>query len=69
MSDLSADIIRLCDHRAVGTHEGDDAIDLLTAVDVAIRDLREIQACWDSDMARQRLLECEQLLTRAFADA
>jgi hypothetical protein len=64
---LSADIIRLCDRRVP---EADDlTIDLLTAVDVAIRDLREIRACWDSDIARQRLSECELLLTRAFAEA
>ena len=45
----------------------DEDIDLATAVDAAIRDLREIQARWGSDVARQRAQECEQMLRRAFA--
>jgi hypothetical protein len=45
----------------------DDEIDLVTAVDVAIRDLREILLCWGSDVARQRAEECELMLRRAFS--
>jgi hypothetical protein len=44
----------------------DEDIDLATAVDAAIRDLREIQARWGSDVARERARECEQMLRRAF---
>ena len=45
----------------------DSEIDLVTAVDVAIRDLREILLCWGSEVARQRAEECELMLHRAFA--
>jgi hypothetical protein len=45
----------------------DGEIDLATAVDVAIRDLREILLCWGSEVARQRAEECELMLRRAFS--
>ena len=64
---MSAEIIRLSDYRVDETI--DDEIDLVTAVDVAIRDLREILACWESEAARERVAECELLLRRAFADS
>jgi hypothetical protein len=59
---LSADIIRLSDRKVAGVPEL--AIDLRTAVDVAIRDLREIQSCWGTDLARERLLECQDMLQK-----
>ena len=62
---MSAEILRLSDYRI--DDGADDEIDLVTAVDVAIRDLREILLCWGSDIARQRAQECELLLHRAFA--
>jgi hypothetical protein len=40
---------------------------LVTAVDVAIRDLREILLYWGSEIARERTQECELLLHRAFS--
>jgi hypothetical protein len=62
---VSAEILQLSDYRI------DDAalseIDLATAVDAAIRDLREILACWGSDAARQRARECEATLRRAYS--
>jgi hypothetical protein len=62
---VSADILRLSDYR---TFDGaDDEIDLATAVDVAVRDLREILTCWGSDLARQRAEECELTLRRAYS--
>jgi hypothetical protein len=62
---VSADILRLSDYR---TDDGADGeIDLATAVDVAIRDLREILMCWGSEMARQRAEECESTLRRAYS--
>jgi hypothetical protein len=62
---VSAEILRLSDYRA---DDGDDGeIDLVTAVDVAIRDLREILLCWGSELARQRAQECELMLRRAFS--
>jgi hypothetical protein len=62
---VSAEIITLSDYRI---EDGDDGeIDLATAVDVAIRDLREILLYWGSDVARQRAEECELTLRRAFS--
>jgi hypothetical protein len=61
---VTAEILWLSDYRIDdGAH---DEIDLVTAVDVAIRDLREILLCWGSEIARQRAEECELLLHRAF---
>ena len=48
---MSAEILRLSDYRI--DDGADDEIDLVTAVDVAIRDLREILLCWGSDIARE----------------
>ena len=62
---MSAEILRLSDYRI---NDGvDSEIDLATAVDVAIRDLREILTCWGSDTARQRVQDCESTLQRAYS--
>ena len=57
---MSAEIIRLCDRRVEA--EADLEIDLRTAVDVAIRDLQEIEAHWGSKLALDRLAECRAML-------
>ena len=44
----------------------DPEIDLLTAVDVAIRDLREISRRWGEESARRQAEECRQMLEGAF---
>ena len=62
---LSAEIVWLCDRRA--KTECELAIDLRTAVDVAIRDLQEIQCHWGTETARERLLECQQMLRHVLA--
>jgi hypothetical protein len=62
---LSAEIIRLSDRKAA--RETALAIDLRTAIDVAIRDLREIHGCWGTDLARERLLECHDMLQEVLA--
>ena len=62
---MSAEIIRLCDRRQ--PTEPYSEIDLRTAVDVAIRDLREIQNNWGTSLALERLVECHELLRTAFA--
>jgi len=41
-------------------------IDLLTAVDAAIRDLRDIQTRWGEEAARIQAEECRLMLERAF---
>jgi hypothetical protein len=60
---LSAEVIWLSDRVQTAC---EPAIDLRTAVDVAIRDLREIQAHWGTELAHQRLLECQAVLRSAF---
>ena len=62
---MSAEILKLSDYRVDDGPEGE--IDLVTAVDVAIRDLREILSCWGSEVARQRTEECELMLRRAYS--
>jgi hypothetical protein len=62
---VSADILKLSDYRT--DESADSEIDLATAVDVAIRDLREILTCWGSETARQRAQECESTLRRAYS--
>lgn len=47
----------------------EEDIDLLTAVDAAIRDLREISARWGEESARTQAEECRRMLERAFASA
>jgi hypothetical protein len=63
---VSAEILRLSDYRMDDGADGE--IDLATAVDVAIRDLREILTCWGSELARQRAEECELTLRRAYSE-
>lgn len=45
---------------------GEPDIDLLTAVDVAIRDLRDIMRCWGQDSARRQAEDCRRMLENAF---
>jgi hypothetical protein len=62
---VSAEILKFSDYRI---DDGpDDEIGLETAVDVAIRDLREVLLCWGTARARQRVEECELTLHRAFS--
>ena len=49
---MSAEILKFSDYHI--NDVADCELDLATAVDVAIRDLREILACWGSEAARQR---------------
>ena len=62
---VSAKVLKLSDYRI--PDGADCEIDLATAVDVAIRDLREILSLWGSETARQRAQECELTLRRAFS--
>jgi hypothetical protein len=62
---VSAEILRFSDYHVEDGADGE--IDLATAVDVAIRDLREILLYWGSEVARQRAQECESMLRRAFS--
>lgn len=51
------------------TPEPGPEIDLLTAVDVAIRDLREIAVLWGQESARRQVDECRAMLEGAFQAA
>ena len=62
---MSAEIIRLCDRRVES--EADLEIDLRTAVDVAIRDLQEIEVHWGTKLALERLAECRAMLRTVLA--
>ena len=62
---LSAEIIWLRDRRVEA--EADLEIDLGTAVDVAIRDLQEIEAHWGTKLALERLAECRAMLRKVLA--
>jgi hypothetical protein len=64
---VSAEIIRFADFRVGPTDNAE--CDLVTAVDVAIRDLREILQCWGTDGARERAQECESMLSRVFRNS
>ena len=63
---MGAKILKLSDYRI--DDAADSEIDLLTVIDVAIRDLREILMYWGSDRARQRTEECELMLRRAYLE-
>jgi hypothetical protein len=60
---MSADVIRLSEFR--GDDSAVEKIDLVTAIDVAIRDLREVLLFWGSDRARERAQECADMLQDA----
>ena len=65
---MSAEIIHLDAYRmpARGPVE-EEPCDMVTAIDVAIRDLREILQYWGSAGARARAMECERMLSRVYA--
>jgi len=63
---LSAEIVWLFEQDA---EQDDLAIDLRTAVDVAIRDLQEILDNWGTELARERAVQCHEVLVRALAAA
>ena len=63
---MSPEILKLSDYRIDDV--ADSELDLLTVIDVAIRDLREILMYWGSDRARQRTEECELMLRRAYSE-
>ena len=60
---MTAEIIRLF---RTAEPEARTEIDLETAVDVAIRDLNDVQALWGTAVGLQRLRECQELLLRAY---
>ena len=59
-----AEIIQFRSRADIAEESGQ--VDLLTAVDVAIRDLREIAERCGEESARIQAEECRQMLERAF---
>ena len=66
-ADLTARIVRLSDYWHL--REKAPVVDLLTAVDVAIRDLDDVVSAWGSEQARQQATHCRDLLRAAFSAA
>lgn len=44
-------------------------VDLLTAVDAAIRDLRDIASRWGEEAARMQAEDCRRMLEKAYFSA
>jgi hypothetical protein len=65
---VTAQIFAFSDYRNPPATPDHVEIDLVTAVDVAIRDLREILDDWGSAASRQRAEECELMLRQAFRE-
>jgi hypothetical protein len=57
------------DEYAWGADDPEPEVDLLTAVDVAIRDLADIIAQWGSPAALRQAEACRRLLLRSFEGA
>ena len=65
---MSAQIIQLDAYRILAMEPvEEETCDMATAIDVAIRDLREILHSWGSEGARARASECERMLSRVYA--
>jgi hypothetical protein len=64
---VSAEIISLSERRAV--LRDPLVVDVITAIDVAIRDLCEIEVLCGSKEARRRAAECRQMLVAALSQA
>jgi len=62
-----ADIIQF--RARIEPKDEEDAVDLLTAVDATIRDLRDILQRWGDDASRAQADEFRRMLERAFAAA
>jgi hypothetical protein len=62
-----AEIIQFRSRADIAEDNGE--IDLMTAVDVAIRDLRDIAERWGDESVRVQAEECRRMLERAYNSA
>lgn len=63
---MSAEIIPF---PQIGLADEYPEIDLMTAVDVALRDLSDVALAWGTDQARSQMEECRRLLLEAYQAA
>jgi hypothetical protein len=64
-----ADIVQFRSRADLAEEALDTDIDLITAVDAAIRDLRDIVELWGQEASRLQADECRLMLERALAAA
>jgi len=67
-----ADIVQFRPRASIASRDEvseDLEIDLVTAVDAAIRDLRDIVAAWGADSSLKQAEECRRMLEQALAAA
>ena len=64
-----ADIVQFRSRADLAEEAVDTEIDLITAVDAAIRDLRDIIESWGAEASRVQADECRLMLERALAAA
>jgi hypothetical protein len=64
-----ADIVQFRSRADLADEAVDTEIDLITAVDAAIRDLRDIVESWGAEASRLQADECRLMLERALAAA
>lgn len=64
-----ADIVHFRSRADLAEEALDTDIDLVTAVDAAIRDLRDIVESWGQEASRLQADECRLMLERALAAA
>lgn len=62
---MTAGIVRLSDYRR--SDDEKPVVDLVTAVDVAIRDLDDILSAWGSESAQLQTIQCRELLLAALS--
>ncbi len=62
-----AEIIKFRSKADIAEENGE--LDLITAIDVAIRDLRDISERWGDESVRIQADECRRMLERAYAAA
>jgi hypothetical protein len=67
-----AEIVQFRPRASYGSRQQENEpleIDLVTAVDAAIRDLRDIVAAWGADSSLKQAEECRKMLEEALASA
>lgn len=61
---MSADILKFADYYSIDVP--DQELDLITAIDVAIRDLRQVLLAWGTQEGRETAEECARMLRNVY---